>query len=112
MATTSRPNSGKGEICARPRQWLRARGQEGVMEISGKVAVVSGGGSGIGRAAVLALIERKAKVVVADIDEDGGRHTVVLAAEKGGSAVFARCNVTKTEDLAAAFASAVKHFGQ
>lgn len=82
------------------------------MEISGKVAVVSGGGSRIGRAAALALVERKAKVVVADIDEDGGRHTVVLAAEKGGSAVFARCNVTKTEDLAAAFASAVKHFGQ
>lgn len=82
------------------------------MEIAGKVAVVSGGGSGIGRAAVLALVERGAKVVVADIDEDAGRQTVDLAAKKGGAAVFARCDVTKTEDLAGAFACAVEHFGQ
>lgn len=82
------------------------------MEIAGKVAVVSGAGSGIGRAAVLALVERGAKVVVADIDEDGGRQTVALAAEKGGTAVFARCNVTRTEDLAGAFACAVNQFGR
>ena len=48
------------------------------MEIEGKAAVVSGGASGIGRAAVLALAERGAKVVVADLDEDGGRRTVEL----------------------------------
>ena len=51
------------------------------MEIAGKIAVVSGGGSGIGRAAVLALLERGARVVVADIDEDAGRQTVALAAK-------------------------------
>jgi 15-hydroxyprostaglandin dehydrogenase (NAD) len=81
------------------------------MEIADKVAVVSGGASGIGRAAILALVNRGAKVIVADIDEDAGRQTVGLAAEKGGTAVFCRCNVTKTEDLAGAFASAVEHFG-
>jgi len=81
------------------------------MEIAGKVAVVSGGGSGIGRAAVLALVNRGAEVVVADVDEDAGRQTVGLAAEKGGTAVFCRCDVTKTEDLAGALASAVEHFG-
>jgi NAD(P)-dependent dehydrogenase (short-subunit alcohol dehydrogenase family) len=41
------------------------------VEIEGKAAVVCGGASGIGRAAVLALVERGAKVVVADLDEDG-----------------------------------------
>lgn len=82
------------------------------MEIRDKVAVVSGGGSGIGRAAVLALVERGAKVVVADIDENGGRETVDLVTARGGSAVFRRCDVTKTEDLAGAFASAVEHFGR
>jgi len=82
------------------------------MEIAGKGAVVSGGGSGIGRAAVLALIERGARVIVADIDEDAGRQTVDLAAKKGGTAVFVRCDVTKTEDLAGAFACAVEHFGR
>jgi len=82
------------------------------MEIAGKVAVVSGGGSGIGRAAVLALVEREARVVVADINEDAGRQTVDLAAYKSGTAIFARCDVTKTEDLARAFACAVEHFGR
>ncbi len=82
------------------------------MEIAGKAAVVSGGGSGIGQAAVLALVARGAQVVVADIDADAGRQTVALAAEKGGTAVFARCDVTKTEDLTGAFASAVERFGR
>jgi 15-hydroxyprostaglandin dehydrogenase (NAD) len=82
------------------------------VEIAGKVAVVSGGGSGIGRAAVLALVARGAKVVVADVDEDAGRQTVGLAAEeKSGTAVFCRCNVTRTEDLIGAFTSAMEHFG-
>jgi len=81
------------------------------MEIAGKVAVVSGAGSGIGRAAVLALVNRGSKVVVADVNEDAGRQTVGLAAEKGGTAVFCRCDVTKTEDLTRIVASAVEHFG-
>ena len=82
------------------------------MEIEGKVAVVSGGASRIGRAAVLALAERGAKVVVADVDEDGGRQTVKMAGTKGGSATFRRCDVTKTEDLGSALDWAVEHFGQ
>jgi 15-hydroxyprostaglandin dehydrogenase (NAD) len=82
------------------------------MEIEGKVAVVSGGASGIGRAAVLALAERGAKVVVADVDEDSGRQTVEMAGTKGGSAAFRRCDVTKTEDLGSAFDSAVEYFGR
>ncbi len=82
------------------------------MEIEGKVAVVSGGGSGIGRAAVLALVANGAKVVVADVDAVGGKLTVDMVAAKGGQAVFRHCDVTKTEDLAGAFASAVEHFGR
>jgi 15-hydroxyprostaglandin dehydrogenase (NAD) len=82
------------------------------MEIEGKVAVVSGGASGIGRAAVLALAERGSKVVVADVDEDSGRQTVDMVGAKGGIAVFRRCDVTKTEDLGSAFDWAVEHFGR
>jgi NAD(P)-dependent dehydrogenase (short-subunit alcohol dehydrogenase family) len=73
------------------------------MEAEGKVAVVSGGASGIRRAAVLALAERGAKVVVADVDEEGGLQTVEMAGAKGGSAAFCRCDVTKIEDLDSAF---------
>jgi len=82
------------------------------MEIEDKVAVVSGGASGIGRAAVLALAERGAHVVVADVDEDGGRQTVDMAGAKGGSAAFRSCDVTKTEDLGSAFDWAVERFGR
>ena len=82
------------------------------MEIEGKVALVSGGASGIGRAAVLALAERGSKVVVADVDEDGGRRTVEMAGAKAGSAAFRRCDVTKSEDLGSALDWTVEHFGQ
>lgn len=82
------------------------------MEITDKVAVVSGGGSGIGRAAVLALADHGAKVVVVDVDDAGGRQTVEMVEAKGGSAIFRHCDVTKTEDLAGAFACAVEHFGR
>jgi 15-hydroxyprostaglandin dehydrogenase (NAD) len=82
------------------------------MEIDGKVAVVSGAASGIGRAAVLALAVRGAKVVVADVDEDGGRQTVEMAGAKGGTAAFRRCDVTKTEDLGSALDWAVEHLGR
>jgi NAD(P)-dependent dehydrogenase (short-subunit alcohol dehydrogenase family) len=82
------------------------------MEIRDRGAVVTGGGSGIGRATVLALVERGAKVIVADVDEAGARATVDMAGENGGIAVYRHCDVTRTEDLAGAFACAVEHFGR
>jgi len=82
------------------------------VEINGKVAVVSGGASGIGRATVLALAERGAKVLVADMDEVGGRQTVEMVTAHGGTAVFQRCDVTKTEDIQSAFDSAFEQFGR
>lgn len=82
------------------------------MQIEGKVAVVSGGSSGIGRAAVLALTERGAKVLVVDVDATSGQETVDMVREKGGSAVFSRCDVTRTEDLVGAFAHAVNQLGR
>ena len=81
------------------------------MEIEGKSAVISGGGSGIGRAACVALARAGARVIVADIDRNGGNETVDLVGADGGIAIFRHCDVTQTEDLAGAFASAVEHFG-
>lgn len=82
------------------------------MKIEDKVAWVSGGGSGIGRATILALAKRGAKMVVVDIVEAAGRQTVDLATEKGGMAVFVHCDVTKSEDLVGAFTGAVERFGR
>lgn len=82
------------------------------MEIAGKAAVVSGGASGIGRAICLALARKGARVVVADIDEVGGRETVELVARAGSTAVFQRCDVTRSEDLARMLAASFEHFGR
>src|SRR5919109_5189944 len=80
------------------------------MQIAGRVAVVSGGASGIGRATVRALAERGANVVVADIDAAGAEQTVEMAKGLAGAVAFRRCDVTKSEDLEALFDWAVQRF--
>lgn len=82
------------------------------MEIEDAAAVISGAGSGIGRATALALARRGARVVVADVDEPGGKETVDQVGAAGGVAIFRRCDVTHTEDVAAALACALEHFGR
>lgn len=81
------------------------------MDIFGEVAIVSGGGSGIGRAAVIALAARGAKVVVGDIDEGAAQRTVDLVSARGGVAFGVACDVTKTRDLDMVFAAAAARFG-
>lgn len=81
------------------------------MDPKGKVALVTGAASGVGRATVILLASRGARVVAADIDEAGGDETVRLAAEEGGEARFIRADVTKWEDLERAVAFAEETFG-
>ncbi len=82
------------------------------MEIQGKAAVITGGGSGIGRATCIALARAGANVIVADVNEAGGAETVDMVGTGAGIALFRRCDVTRTEDIAAAIASAVEHWGR
>ena len=82
------------------------------MTLEGKAAFVSGGGSGIGRAISIALADRGAGVVVADIDLEGTRLTVGEVHARGGRAVSQRCDVTSSADLKAAFDRAVAEFGR
>jgi len=81
------------------------------MEIDGKVALVTGAGSGIGRAAALALAGEGAAVVVGDIAEGPGRETVGLIEDAGGRAAFVPGDVSDPKQLAAMFDAAAKEFG-
>ncbi|MCZ7661750.1 MAG: SDR family NAD(P)-dependent oxidoreductase [Thermoleophilia bacterium] len=68
------------------------------MGFSGKVAIVTGGGGGIGRATALALAREGAKVTLVDLDRELGVQTVRLIALAGGEAMFVECDVSKAED--------------
>jgi NAD(P)-dependent dehydrogenase (short-subunit alcohol dehydrogenase family) len=75
------------------------------------VAVVTGAGSGIGRATALAFAKEGASVVVADVDEVGGAETVGLIHDAGGTATFVRTDVTEPRSLEAMFAAAASEYG-
>jgi NAD(P)-dependent dehydrogenase (short-subunit alcohol dehydrogenase family) len=81
------------------------------MEIAGKVAIITGAGSGIGRACAQSLAALGASVVVADIDEGGGRETVDAITAKGGTADFLQVDVSRLEDLSAMFDRTRERFG-
>jgi NAD(P)-dependent dehydrogenase (short-subunit alcohol dehydrogenase family) len=76
------------------------------MELHDSVVLITGGASGLGRAAALALAERGAEIVVADLQEDAGR---AVAEQVGGH--FVRCDVSKPEDNEAMVAFATERCG-
>jgi NAD(P)-dependent dehydrogenase (short-subunit alcohol dehydrogenase family) len=80
-------------------------------EFKGKVAMVSGAASGIGKAAAIAFARNGARVVVTDIDDAGGRETVAVIIAAGGEALFQHCDVADDRDNSAAVQFSVSHFG-
>jgi 3-oxoacyl-[acyl-carrier protein] reductase len=84
---------------------------QSAFRVDGRVAVVTGGASGIGRATANALARAGAAVVVGDIDEAGGRDAVAEIVGDGGTAAFLRTDVTKRADVQALADIAVDTFG-
>jgi NAD(P)-dependent dehydrogenase (short-subunit alcohol dehydrogenase family) len=70
------------------------------MDFTGKVALITGGGGGIGRAAALAFAKAGAKVVVVDRDTAAGEATAGIIKQQGGEAKFIAADVTKSADVA------------
>lgn len=80
--------------------------------VAGKVALVTGGGSGIGRQACLVFCREGAKVVVADVTVEGGEETVSLIKQAGGDATFIKADVARAAEVEALVAKAVETYGR
>jgi len=80
--------------------------------VSGKVALVTGAGGGIGRATALKFVEEGAKVIASDVNSDEGNETAALITQNGGDAVFARADVTRSADVKALIATVVDTYGR
>jgi NAD(P)-dependent dehydrogenase (short-subunit alcohol dehydrogenase family) len=80
--------------------------------VDGKVALVTGAASGIGRESAAAFAREGAAVIAADRDADGGEVTVEAIREAGGDATFMRCDVTREDEVQALVAEAVSRHGR
>jgi NAD(P)-dependent dehydrogenase (short-subunit alcohol dehydrogenase family) len=80
--------------------------------LEGKTAVVTGGGSGVGRASCLRFAEEGARLVCADIDLDRAKETVAQVEAGGGTAIAERCDVSQEAEVVACIATAADRFGR
>lgn len=80
--------------------------------LDGKVALVTGGSGGIGRAAALAFARSGARVLVCDVKDVEGRETVSMIEAAGGTAAYQRCDVSNPDDIKAMVARAVDRWGR
>jgi len=81
-------------------------------QLTGKVMLITGGGSGIGRAAALACAQEGAAVVVADVDARHGEETCGLVRASGAEACFRQADVSRADEVAALIAHAVTVHGR
>jgi NAD(P)-dependent dehydrogenase (short-subunit alcohol dehydrogenase family) len=79
---------------------------------SGKVALVTGGSTGIGRAAALAFAAEGARVAIASRTEATGREVVRLIEANGGDALWVRADVAQAQEVEALVAGVLAHFGR
>ena len=82
------------------------------VDFSGKVAFVTGAGSGIGRATAIAFAQAGASVTAADIAEKGLRETIAEIEALGGTSLPVLCDVTKSADIKSALEKTVAKFGR
>ena len=82
------------------------------MLLEGKVALITGSASGIGRATAKLFAAQGAKIVVADINKPGGENTVSDIIDGGGEALFVETDLAKMEDVKSMVDTAMTSFGR
>jgi NAD(P)-dependent dehydrogenase (short-subunit alcohol dehydrogenase family) len=80
--------------------------------LDGKVSLITGAGSGIGQATSRIFAREGAKLVLADVVEEGGNQTLKMVQGLGANAIFVKCDVSKWSDVDAAVAKAVSTYGR
>jgi NAD(P)-dependent dehydrogenase (short-subunit alcohol dehydrogenase family) len=80
--------------------------------LDGKVALVTGAASGIGRATALTFAREGAKLIIADMNEDGGQQTVHMITENGGEAVFVQVDVSSASQIEAMISKTLETYGR
>jgi len=81
------------------------------MRLKDKVCLITGAGSGMGRASALLFAREGARIVALDVDEQSGRETVAQVERQGGQAAFSRCDVGVESDVARSVEAGVSAFG-
>jgi NAD(P)-dependent dehydrogenase (short-subunit alcohol dehydrogenase family) len=81
-------------------------------EFEGKVAIVTGASSGIGRTGAIFYAREGAKVIVSDINEEGGRETVRLIQDASGEAFFVKTDVANSNECETMVRTAVEQYGR
>lgn len=74
-----------------------------MFDLTGKTAVITGGGSGIGKAVVRLFAQQRAYTVILDLNETGGTQTIREIEQQGGQGVFYQCDVSSQENVKAVF---------
>ena len=82
------------------------------LKLAGKVAIVTGGGQGMGKAYCLGFAEEGASVVVADINAETARQTAEAIRAKGGKALSVKVDISKWADVSGTVEKALKEFGR
>lgn len=82
------------------------------MRLQNKIAIITGAGSGIGRGIALAFVKEGAKVVVADLSEQGGKETLEQIKNKNGEAIFVKTDVSKITDIEQLVKTCLDKFGR